>query len=237
MWDAHDNEILYDALAFKLPAGTSAADRGRMQTVSLATTVLGQGTGFVTAGSDLLRSKSLDRNSYNSGDWFNAVHWDCADGNGFGAACHRPPTTRTSGSTAGRCSPIPRWCPAARRSTPAASGTPTARGALVVAGVRVADGGRGAEAAGVPAAGPVGHAGRHHDDARRARRRPAVEEPGGGVQRDAERGDPARARLRRRADGAAPGAGELGRPVVRTASFGNGTFTVPARTVAVFVQT
>jgi pullulanase/glycogen debranching enzyme len=55
-----------------------------MQTVALATTVLGQGTGFVTAGSDLLRSKSLDRNSYNSGDWFNAVQWDCAQGNGFG---------------------------------------------------------------------------------------------------------------------------------------------------------
>ncbi|GIJ71891.1 pullulanase-type alpha-1,6-glucosidase [Virgisporangium ochraceum] len=82
--DAHDNEILYDALAFKLPQGTGAADRGRMQTLSLGTTVLGQGTGFVTAGSDLLRSKSLDRNSYNSGDWFNAIRWNCRDGNGFG---------------------------------------------------------------------------------------------------------------------------------------------------------
>jgi pullulanase/glycogen debranching enzyme len=82
--DAHDNEILYDALAFKLPASTSSADRARMQTVALATTVLGQGTGFATAGSDRLRSKSLDRNSYNSGDWFNAIQWDCAAGNGFG---------------------------------------------------------------------------------------------------------------------------------------------------------
>jgi pullulanase-type alpha-1,6-glucosidase len=82
--DAHDNEILYDAFAFKLPADTSPGDRGRMQTVALATTVLGQGTGFITGGSDLLRSKSLDRNSYNSGDWFNAIQWDCARGNGFG---------------------------------------------------------------------------------------------------------------------------------------------------------
>jgi pullulanase/glycogen debranching enzyme len=31
-----------------------------------------------------LRSKSLDRNSFNSGDWFNAISWDCAAGNGFG---------------------------------------------------------------------------------------------------------------------------------------------------------
>jgi pullulanase-type alpha-1,6-glucosidase len=82
--DAHDNEILFDALAFKLPSSLGSADRSRMQTVSLATTVLGQGTGFITAGSDRLRSKSLDRNSYNSGDWFNAIQWDCAAGNGFG---------------------------------------------------------------------------------------------------------------------------------------------------------
>ncbi|WP_089156092.1 pullulanase-type alpha-1,6-glucosidase [Micromonospora sp. NBS 11-29] len=83
--DAHDNEILYDALAYKLPQGTSARDRARMQVLALATTALGQGPGFVTAGSERLRSKSLDRNSFNSGDWFNQIRWDCAQGNGFGA--------------------------------------------------------------------------------------------------------------------------------------------------------
>ncbi|MEV6599644.1 pullulanase-type alpha-1,6-glucosidase [Actinoplanes sp. NPDC051346] len=82
--DAHDNEILYDALAYKLPQGTSATDRARMQSLALATTALGQGPGFVTGGSELLRSKSLDRNSYNSGDWFKRIEWDCARGNGFG---------------------------------------------------------------------------------------------------------------------------------------------------------
>ncbi|MFV2020943.1 pullulanase-type alpha-1,6-glucosidase [Micromonospora sp. LOL_023] len=82
--DAHDNEILYDALAYKLPAGTTAADRSRAQVLALSTVIFAQGTGFVTAGSERLRSKSLDRNSYNSGDWFNQVRWDCADGNGFG---------------------------------------------------------------------------------------------------------------------------------------------------------
>ncbi|TDB69784.1 pullulanase-type alpha-1,6-glucosidase [Micromonospora sp. KC723] len=82
--DAHDNEILYDALAYKLPQGTSAADRARMQVLALATTTFGQGSGFVAAGSERLRSKSLDRNSYNSGDWFNQIRWDCAEGNGFG---------------------------------------------------------------------------------------------------------------------------------------------------------
>jgi pullulanase-type alpha-1,6-glucosidase len=82
--DAHDNEILYDALAYKLPRSTSPADRARMQVLSLSTTALGQGIGFVTAGSDLLRSKSLDGNSYNAGDWFNAIRWPCGQGNGFG---------------------------------------------------------------------------------------------------------------------------------------------------------
>ncbi|MFB7932064.1 pullulanase-type alpha-1,6-glucosidase [Streptomyces sp. NPDC056039] len=82
--DAHDNESLFDALAFKLPATTSASDRARMQVLAMATATLSQGPALSQAGTDLLRSKSLDRNSYDSGDWFNAVHWDCADGNGFG---------------------------------------------------------------------------------------------------------------------------------------------------------
>jgi pullulanase-type alpha-1,6-glucosidase len=82
--DAHDNESLYDALAFKLPATTSPADRARMQVLSMAVSALSQGPALSQAGSDLLRSKSLDRNSYDSGDWFNAIHWDCRDGNGFG---------------------------------------------------------------------------------------------------------------------------------------------------------
>ncbi|MFF5313945.1 pullulanase-type alpha-1,6-glucosidase [Streptomyces massasporeus] len=82
--DAHDNESLFDALAFKLPATTSAADRARMQVLAMATATLSQGPALSQAGTDLLRSKSLDRNSYDSGDWFNAVHWRCEDGNGFG---------------------------------------------------------------------------------------------------------------------------------------------------------
>ncbi|MBT2423965.1 pullulanase-type alpha-1,6-glucosidase [Streptomyces sp. ISL-22] len=82
--DAHDNESLFDALAYKLPASTSAADRARMQVLAMATATLSQGPALSQAGTDLLRSKSLDRNSYDSGDWFNAIHWNCADGNGFG---------------------------------------------------------------------------------------------------------------------------------------------------------
>jgi pullulanase-type alpha-1,6-glucosidase len=83
--DAHDNETLFDALAYKLPQATPTADRVRMQSLSLASAVLSQGTAFVHAGSERLRSKSLDRNSFDSGDWFNRLLWDCSAGNGFGA--------------------------------------------------------------------------------------------------------------------------------------------------------
>ncbi|MEU6554780.1 pullulanase-type alpha-1,6-glucosidase [Streptomyces sp. NPDC046915] len=82
--DAHDNESLFDALAYKLPKDTSASDRARMQVLAMATATLSQGPALSQAGTDLLRSKSLDRNSFDSGDWFNAIHWNCADGNGFG---------------------------------------------------------------------------------------------------------------------------------------------------------
>ncbi|MET8945032.1 pullulanase-type alpha-1,6-glucosidase [Streptomyces sp. NPDC004542] len=82
--DAHDNESLFDALTYKLPKDTPAADRARMQVLAMATAALSQGPALSQAGTDLLRSKSLDRDSFDSGDWFNAIHWNCADGNGFG---------------------------------------------------------------------------------------------------------------------------------------------------------
>jgi pullulanase/glycogen debranching enzyme len=55
-----------------------------MQVLALSTVVLGQGIGFIALGSERLRSKSLDRNSFNSGDWFNQIRWNPAQGNGFG---------------------------------------------------------------------------------------------------------------------------------------------------------
>ncbi len=88
--DAHDNETLWDTLTYKLPTDLPMADRVRMNTLSLATTALAQTPSFWHAGADLLRSKSLDRNSYDSGDWFNTLDWTGAD-NGFGHGL--PPKT------------------------------------------------------------------------------------------------------------------------------------------------
>jgi hypothetical protein len=41
--------------------------------LAMAACLVSQGVPFVHAGDDILRSKSLDRDSYNSGDWFNRV--------------------------------------------------------------------------------------------------------------------------------------------------------------------
>jgi pullulanase-type alpha-1,6-glucosidase len=78
---AHDNETLYDAHAFKLPTATPMADRSRMQHVALSIVAFAQGISFFHAGTDVLRSKSLDRNSYNSGDHFNQIDWSLGTNN------------------------------------------------------------------------------------------------------------------------------------------------------------
>ena len=72
---AHDNETLLDGIQLKAPESVSIADRARMQNFSTSLVMLGQGIPFIHAGQDFLRSKSMDRDSYNSGDWFNAIDW------------------------------------------------------------------------------------------------------------------------------------------------------------------
>ena len=75
----HDNQTLFDIHALKLPRSTSAEDRARVQVLGLALTALSQGAAYFHAGSEILRSKSGDRNSYDSGDWFNRLDWTLQD--------------------------------------------------------------------------------------------------------------------------------------------------------------
>jgi pullulanase-type alpha-1,6-glucosidase len=72
---AHDNETLFDAVQLKAPLETPMSERVRMHNMGMSLVALGQGIPFFHAGDELLRSKSLDRNSYNSGDWFNKLDW------------------------------------------------------------------------------------------------------------------------------------------------------------------
>lgn len=76
--DKHDNQTLFDNLVYKAPEG---ADLVRMQGVSLATAMLGQAIPFTHAGVELLRSKSMERDSYDSGDWYNKVDYTLQDNN------------------------------------------------------------------------------------------------------------------------------------------------------------
>lgn len=70
---AHDNETLWDAIQYKAPTEATIAERVRMNNLGISIVGLSQGIPFFHAGDDMLRSKSLDRDSYNSGDWFNRL--------------------------------------------------------------------------------------------------------------------------------------------------------------------
>lgn len=102
----------------KAAAGADIGQRMRMCMLANAMTALAQGIPFFHAADEMLRSKSLDRDSYNSGDHFNRIDWYgccnsvcacCYDSCGFavvGAAPH---------NVSVQCSCQP--CPAAAHGT------------------------------------------------------------------------------------------------------------------------
>ena len=77
----HDNQTLFDNDTYKLPLSTSLDDRARVQMLGAAIVSFSQGVAYYHAGVDTLRSKSLDKNSYDAGDWFNRLDWSYADDN------------------------------------------------------------------------------------------------------------------------------------------------------------
>ena len=81
--DAHDNETLFDLVTYKMPADAPMENRVRMSLISQASVALSQSPSFWASGTEMLRSKSLDRDSFNSGDYYNAIDWTMHD-NGFG---------------------------------------------------------------------------------------------------------------------------------------------------------
>jgi pullulanase len=77
----HDNPTLFDIGVMKLPVQTSPDERARVQMLGAAIVAFSQGIAYYHAGVETLRSKSLDRNSYDSGDWFNRLDWTFRDNN------------------------------------------------------------------------------------------------------------------------------------------------------------
>jgi pullulanase len=70
---AHDNETFFDKIALAMPTSVPMRERAARQQLALSVVALAQGVPFFHAGSELLRSKSMDADSYNSGDWFNRL--------------------------------------------------------------------------------------------------------------------------------------------------------------------
>ena len=79
----HDNQDIFDTIQVKAAEGDTAAMRARRQVLAMSIVALGQGIPFFMAGDDLLRSKDMDQNSYDSGDWFNKIDWS-GQGNNWG---------------------------------------------------------------------------------------------------------------------------------------------------------
>ena len=69
----HDNQTLFDAIQLKSASGDSIDMRTRRQILAMSIVALSQGIPLFQGGDDLLRSKDMDDNSYNSGDWFNKL--------------------------------------------------------------------------------------------------------------------------------------------------------------------
>jgi len=79
--DKHDNETLWDNTQSKLPDDLDMNERIRVHMLSQAMINFGQGVPFYQMGTDILRSKSMDRNSYDSGDWYNTVDFTLESNN------------------------------------------------------------------------------------------------------------------------------------------------------------
>jgi pullulanase len=66
---------LFDAVQLKSSFNDNIATRARRQILAMSLITLGEGIPFFHGADDLLRSKDMDQNSYNSGDWFNKIDW------------------------------------------------------------------------------------------------------------------------------------------------------------------
>ena len=73
--ECHDNHVLWDKLALSVPEGDDVL-RESMHRLALGIVLTSQGIPFLHAGTEFLRSKNNNENSYNAGDVINAINWD-----------------------------------------------------------------------------------------------------------------------------------------------------------------
>ncbi|MBF7072684.1 pullulanase-type alpha-1,6-glucosidase [Glaciecola sp. MH2013] len=77
----HDNETLWDQYNYNLPNNLSLEQRIRAQNIGIGIPMLSQGIPFLQVGGDFLRSKSMDRNTFDSGDWFSRIDFSMETNN------------------------------------------------------------------------------------------------------------------------------------------------------------
>lgn len=87
----HDNSTLFDQMMMKAPDSADIRERAKMCQLAQSINALSQGVPFFHAGDEILRSKSFDVDSYNSGDWFNKIDWTYQSNN-FGVGL--PPAAK-----------------------------------------------------------------------------------------------------------------------------------------------
>jgi pullulanase len=79
---AHDNLCLYDKIE-KSNANNTEFEREKMNRLALAIILTSQGVPFIQGGTEILRSKQGNHNSYNAGDAVNEILWskkaECAE--------------------------------------------------------------------------------------------------------------------------------------------------------------
>ncbi|MFN4213605.1 type I pullulanase [Exiguobacterium sp.] len=72
--EAHDNHTLWDKLELTNPE-TAEADRTKMHRLASSILLTSQGTTFIHAGQEFMRTKEGDHNSYKSPDRINQMDW------------------------------------------------------------------------------------------------------------------------------------------------------------------
>ena len=70
-------------IMYKAKKERTMEEKVKMQAIGLATALLGQSPAFDQQGTDLLRTKYFQNDSYNTGDFSNKVNYDPNEGNEF----------------------------------------------------------------------------------------------------------------------------------------------------------
>lgn len=73
--ECHDNHVLWDKLAISAKDATEA-ERKEMHKLALTIVLTSQGISFLHAGTEFLRTKNGNENSFDAGDSINAINWN-----------------------------------------------------------------------------------------------------------------------------------------------------------------